>query len=378
VSTLLGTRASTASLTAGLALKQDQLGQTLTLGALVVDGAPDAALVKHDEGVALQTADGVTYGVFSPAGATLRKLVVQEEIVVPDNSIQLQKVSGLQQSLDDARDIRASLQGQISGNALALGYTKLDLTDLTAVVADKASTAELTNGLLKRATVSSLVQGLATKQDKLDSFSNLDVASVSVSGNINAGTARIYSGAESVPLEVGSATSFLRATQGHHLDSYSSDGVGRDLYLCYFTQKAVRIGANQAKLAIGCPVSNFQLDLNGAMRASSFIEATKFQTTSDKRIKSNIEVASVDECTRLVKAVHPMLYTRNDMDNAPRLGYIAQDWDKELTGGYRCIMGASEDETGPLLALDYIRITVILHAALLSALARIDALESRL
>ena len=41
-------------------------------------------------------------------------------------------------------------------------------------------------------------------------------------------------------------------------------------------------------------------------------------------------------------------------------------------------MGASEDETGPLLALDYSRITVILHAALLSALARIDALESRI
>ena len=65
------------------------------------------------------------------------------------------------------------------------------------------------------------------------------------------------------------------------------------------------------------------------------------------------------------------------MDNAPRLGYIAQDWDANLRGGYRCIMGATEDENGPLLALDYSRIVPVLHGALLSALARIEALESR-
>jgi hypothetical protein len=164
---------------------------------------------------------------------------------------------------------------------------------------------------------------------------------------------------------------------GHHLDSYLPDGSGRDLYLCYFTQKAVRIGNNNAKLSIGCPVSNFQLDLNGAMRASSFIEATKFQTTSDQRLKENVLDASLDECTRLVLAVRPKAYTLIDTV-APRIGYIAQDFDRELSGSYRCIMGASEDEKGPLLALDYSRISVLLHGALLSALARIDALESRL
>ena len=53
-------------------------------------------------------------------------------------------------------------------------------------------------------------------------------------------------------------------------------------------------------------------------------------------------------------------------------------WDAELTGGYRCIMGTSEDENGPLLALDYSRVVVVLHGALLSALARIEALETRI
>jgi hypothetical protein len=45
----------------------------------------------------------------------------------------------------------------------------------------------------------------------------------------------------------------------------------------------------------------------------------------------------------------------------------------------RNVMGSftTEDET-QLLALDYSRIVPILHGALLSALARIEALESRL
>ena len=66
------------------------------------------------------------------------------------------------------------------------------------------------------------------------------------------------------------------------------------------------------------------------------------------------------------------------MDDAPRLGYIAQDWDAALSGGYRCIMGASSDESGPLLALDYSRLTPILHGALLSVMAQLDAAVARI
>ena len=87
---------------------------------------------------------------------------------------------------------------------------------------------------------------------------------------------------------------------------------------------------------------------------------------------------------RLVSAVKPRTYKRIDMNDTPRLEYIAQDWDAALTGGYRCIMGASEDAQGPLLAIDYSRIVPIIHGGLLSvmtqlaaALARIEALESR-
>ena len=67
----------------------------------------------------------------------------------------------------------------------------------------------------------------------------------------------------------------------------------------------------------------------------------------------------------------------NQYGSVPRLAYIAQDWDRELSGSFRCIMGSSKDENGPLLALDYPRIVPVLHAALLPALARIEALESK-
>ena len=90
VSSLLGTRASSASVTAGLSLKQDLIGESLTLGALNIIGNSDVAILRHSEGVALQTDDGtLTDGVFTPAGATLRKLIVQNELVVPDDALEI-------------------------------------------------------------------------------------------------------------------------------------------------------------------------------------------------------------------------------------------------------------------------------------------------
>ena len=66
------------------------------------------------------------------------------------------------------------------------------------------------------------------------------------------------------------------------------------------------------------------------------------------------------------------------MADAPRCGYIAQDWDRELTGGYRCIMGASEYENGPLLGLDFSRLTPVVHGALLSVMEKLDAALARI
>ena len=74
-----------------------------------------------------------------------------------------------------------------------------------------------------------------------------------------------------------------------------------------------------------------------------------------------------------------MTFTRNDRDGEAHIGYVAQHWDSELKDGYHnTIMGSSWDAQGTLLSLDHSKICVLLHGALLSALARIEALENRL
>ena len=154
---------------------------------------------------------------------------------------------------------------------------------------------------------------------------------------------------------------------------------GSTLYVAYGGAYAIRFGKYSARLGINCDNgvnSGVAIECVGAARFSGAVTASNFPSTSDQRIKTGVEPASLDECTRLVQAVRPKTYSRIDMGGAHSLGYIAQDWDANLRGGYRCIMGASEDKNGPLLALDYSRIVPVLHGALLSLMARVDLLES--
>jgi len=52
LSSLLGTRASQTSVTSSLALKQDLIGDTLSIGSLNIFGTSDVAILKHDNGLA--------------------------------------------------------------------------------------------------------------------------------------------------------------------------------------------------------------------------------------------------------------------------------------------------------------------------------------
>jgi hypothetical protein len=177
--------------------------------------------------------------------------------------------------------------------------------------------------------------------------------------------------------DIGSMFSFCRFVHGHHIDCYTrGSNNGRTLYLNYYANSGVRI----TRLGINTdPAADFQLDVKGSGRFSGALSASNFPSSSDARLKIEVASASLQECTRLVKAVVPSTYKRIDMEGNPaRIGYIAQAWDRELTGGYRCIMGAGEDADGPLLTIDYSRLVPVLHGCLLSCLARIEALESRL
>jgi hypothetical protein len=216
------------------------------------------------------------------------------------------------------------------------------------------------------------------KENTLSSGLALDVAGgARFSGNLSAGsTLTINAYSADISAIIGNNDSWLRVKHGRHLDCYNRDASGSDLFLNTHTLNPVRVGN---KLAIGQPPNNFQFSCAGAGQFTSFCDAFKFNTTSDQRIKSNITPASLAECSRLVQAVRPMTFTRNDRDGEAHIGYVAQHWGSELKDGFHnTIMGSSWDAEGPLLALDHTKICVILHGALLSALARIEALESRL
>jgi hypothetical protein len=175
--------------------------------------------------------------------------------------------------------------------------------------------------------------------------------------------------------EMGTSFSYFRFIHGHHIDCYTrGSNVPRVMYLNHYANQGVRV----PRLGINGDPSDVHLDVRGAGRFSGAVTASNFPSSSDARLKTEVEPVSVDECTRLVKAVTPCTYKRIDMEGTARIGYIAQAWDRELTSGYRCILGTSSDENGPLLTIDYSRLVPVLHAALLSAFARIDALESRL
>jgi hypothetical protein len=228
-----------------------------------------------------------------------------------------------------------------------------------------------------------LVSGLNSRQEKIDSLSDLTLSNITATtvttGGLTSGKISAYVPGDSNTLvvgEFGTDASVIRLN-GAFIDSYRQpDGQGRVLYLNYLNGNgSVQVGS---KLAIGTPPSNFQFSCAGAGSFTSFVEATKFQITSDERIKTNVQPASLDECTRLMLTVRPVTYRLKSTDEA-QLGYLANDWDRQVQDGYRCVMGESEDSEGKkLLALDMMRIIPILHGSLLSALARIEALENRL
>jgi hypothetical protein len=166
---------------------------------------------------------------------------------------------------------------------------------------------------------------------------------------------------------------------GRHFDCYKRDGSSTDLNLCIHTGNPVRMGS---KLFIGnisdmSGASNYQLAVQGAGIVSDFMMCPAYRIGSDSRLKENVEDASLAECTRLVLAIRPKTYVLKDTGKE-QLGYVAQNWQQETQPAYRnSIVGEALGEE-QMLALDYSRVVPILHGALLSALARIEALESRL
>ena len=182
-------------------------------------------------------------------------------------------------------------------------YNKNDVDSLLSsyapTIADNSLTISKTSGLndalLTKASVSSLVAGLSSKQAKIDSFSSLNLSSIdtinaNVSGELNAGLTSINvtsTGTNALKTcDIGSSISVCQFSHGHHIDSYNrSNNTGRTLYLNYYANLGVRFGNNNGKIGINCDPSNYQLDCVGAARFSSSVSANNYITTSGQIIK---------------------------------------------------------------------------------------------
>ena len=147
---------------------------------------------------------------------------------------------------------------------------------------------------MTKASASSLVAGLSSKQDKIDSFSTLNTTAINtinadVSGTLTAKLTQVVVAGTTneapTSAEICSTVSLTRFTHGHHIDSTTrAIGVGRVLYLNYYSNIGVRFGNNNGEISINCEPSNYQLDCAGAGRFSSFVSASNYITTSDQRI----------------------------------------------------------------------------------------------
>ena len=90
-------------------------------------------------------------------------------------------------------------------------------------------------------------------------------------------------------------------------------------------------------------------------------------STNDDRLKDNQEDITADEALSILQAVTPKKYTRNDKDNEPRHGFIAQQLEAACTGHFACLVGTTnqiidddDQQIEPLKTVDYARLTCTL------------------
>ena len=106
--------------------------------------------------------------------------------------------------------------------------------------------------------------------------------------------------------------------------------------------------------------------------------------SSDIKLKDNIEDASLSECKYMLDNINAKTYTRKDMNNAKRIGFIAQDIDKYKSEKFENLSSKSvmNDKDGngqeEILVMDYSRLTAVLWTIVKDQQKTINDLQNRL
>jgi len=86
---------------------------------------------------------------------------------------------------------------------------------------------------------------------------------------------------------------------------------------------------------------------------------------------------STEDAMAILEAVEAKTYNRNDQNGAPKIGFVADDFQAACTGNFACLVGTAGDEdTPPLKTLDYARTTSILWTVCRDLHSRLTALET--
>ena len=103
-----------------------------------------------------------------------------------------------------------------------------------------------------------------------------------------------------------------------------------------------------------------------------------FVSNSDITLKDNVTDIDNNECIRLLETISPKTYTRNDLNNEKRVGFISNEFDNELNDDMKNIIGSNKDDEGNHLTttLDYARLTTILWGVCQQLNERIKVLET--
>jgi hypothetical protein len=116
--------------------------------------------------------------------------------------------------------------------------------------------------------------------------------------------------------------------------------------------------------------------------------AQAFVTSSDERIKGDVQSVDPTTCLQIVKSIPPKIYTRTDLgeseeDPERRIGVIAQDVAKALPAEWKNVVfyqdsSSAAARSAKSLAVDYSRLSALLLGAVQSLSTRLEALEAKL
>ena len=103
-------------------------------------------------------------------------------------------------------------------------------------------------------------------------------------------------------------------------------------------------------------------------------------SSSDERIKEDIQPIDQDLCVEIIKSVEPKSYKRTDqINNTQReIGFIAQDLHMLLSPDMQNLVQEVPDDTyEQIYAVDYGRLTTILWGVCKNLIKRIEILENK-